>query len=84
MGRMKDIQITLDSLTPDDWREARIIMRAGGVDPDTLDLAAVQAAPARAPLPVLAALIYVSRRRAGLRTTAEQATRWAQVVTESD
>lgn len=80
MGRVKDIAIDLDSLTEQDWIDARAIMLAGGVDPDALALAVVQADPAAAPVPALAALIYVSRRRARLRTTPEQATRWALAV----
>jgi hypothetical protein len=33
MGRIKDIAIALDSLTEQDWADARRIMQLGGVDP---------------------------------------------------
>jgi hypothetical protein len=84
MGQMKALAITLDTLTPADWLEARVIMQAGGVDPGTVDLAAVQRDPAHAPIPVLAALIYVARRRAGGRITADRAVHLAQAVTDGE
>jgi hypothetical protein len=78
------IAITLDTLTPTDWQQARVIMQAGGVDPGTVDLAAVQRDPAHAPLPVLAALVYVARRREGGRITADRAVHLAQAVTDGE
>ena len=84
MGRMKEIAITIDAFTPEDWRVARRIMQAGGVDPGVVDLAAVQRDPASAPVPVLAALIYVARRREGGRITADRAVQLAQVVTGTE
>lgn len=84
MGQMKAIAITLDTLTADDWRQARVIMHAGGVDPRTVDLPAVQRDPAHAPLPVLAALIYVSRRREGRRCSAARAVQLAHAIVGED
>lgn len=80
MGRMKDIAINLDALTAQDWADARAIMAVGGVDPETVTLAAVQAAPSAAPVPVLAALIYVQLRKEAPRITAGRCVRLAQAV----
>lgn len=63
MGRVKQLAIDLDTLTAQDWADARAIMVAGGVDPDALDWDAAQADPTTLPLPALAALIHVVRRR---------------------
>lgn len=84
MARVKAIAINLDQLTPADWQQARAIMQAGGVDPAGVDLAAVQADPASAPLPVLAALIYVGRRREGGRMSADRAVQLAQAIVGED
>lgn len=84
MGRVKGIVITLDTLTPADWRAAVTIMRAGGVDPAGVDLAAIQRDPAHAPVPVLAALIYVARRREGRRITADRAATLAHAIAGED
>lgn len=81
MGRATDIAIDLDGLTDRDWADARAIMAAGGVDPDALSLAAIQADPAAAPVPTLAALIYVQLRKDAPRITAGRCVRLAQAVT---
>jgi len=67
---MRELHIDLDRLTPTDLADVCAIAAQGGVDAATCDLA-------DPPVPVLAALIFVSRRRAGRRITPEQATRWA-------
>lgn len=84
MARTQQVTIALDTLTPADWQAAGTIMRAGGVDPGTVDLVAVQRDPIRAPIPVLAALIYVSRRRQGGRITADWAVQLAQAIVGED
>lgn len=66
-------RIDLDSYTADDWATVAEIAQAGDVDPATVDLA-------NPPVPVLAALIFVSRRKEGRRTTPAQATRWAAQI----
>lgn len=68
--------IDLDSYTAQDWATVAEIARAGDVDPATVDLATP-------PVPVLAALIFVSRRKAGQRCTPAQATRWAMQIAEA-
>ena len=65
------LSVDLDSLTADELAEIRAIAGAAGV--------ALSAAELVAPsVPTLAGLIVVARRRAGLRTTPEQAVRMAQ------
>jgi hypothetical protein len=81
VGRVKDIAIALDSLSEQDWADARRIMQLGGVDPGAVDLAAVQANPAGAPVPVLAALIYTSLRKESPRITQRRCVRLALAVT---
>lgn len=86
MGRIKDIAIGLDSLTAEDWVLARRVMALGGVDPGAVDLAAVQADPAGAPVPVLAALIYCALRKdpAHRRITQARCVRLAVAVSGSN
>lgn len=70
MARTVDLTIDLDSLTAQDWADAIAIARAGGVELADLDLAAAGRNPRRLPLPALAALIHVARRKQTPRATA--------------
>jgi hypothetical protein len=84
MARMKDLAIDLATLTARDLADAAGVMRAGGVDPATVDLAAAQADPAGAPVPVLAALIYCALRRDSPRITPARCVRLAAAVAGLD
>lgn len=84
MARMKDLAIDLATLTARELADAAGVMRAGGVDPATVDLAAVQADPAGAAVPVLAGLIWVVLRRSEPRITPARCVRLAAAVAGLD
>lgn len=72
---MQRLAIDLDSLTRGDWARVRDIAAEGGVDLATVDLASP-------PVPVVAALIYVAKLRAGGRITPERCVRLALAAAE--
>lgn len=77
---MKALAIALDSLNGQDWADARRIMQLGGVDPDSVSLLDVQADPSKAPVPVLAALVYVALRKEQPNITQGRCIRIAQAI----
>jgi hypothetical protein len=84
MARTQTVTIDFDALTGRDWADAAAIMRQGGADPAGLSLAAIQADPGGASVPVLTALIYVALRKESPRITPARCIRLAQAVSRGE
>lgn len=59
MAATQDLAISLDAFSTQDWADVFSALRAGGIDPATVDFTDV----AGMPLIALAALIHVTKRR---------------------
>ncbi len=76
MAAVKDLAISLDALSTQDWADVFSALREGGIDPASVDFTDV----AGMPLLALAALIHVTKRQTNPAATYTNSYRLASLA----